>query len=323
MSSPRFFVASVTPRTWIPWVLVIKQGDQIAGLVYLKERKIAGIPSGILYGDSTLGAMTISEPDRHRSVLEASLRFLLSSARIRGVRLAVRPDAAELEDIGQISRSLGTDYYSQHAVNHLVLDLPPSYEQFLESLGSRTRRNFRYYRRRFEGRGGEYVNQMTWSEFRHASFELLNKSVVGADAEGLHRAHRILCSVDRPILSGLRDKSGEWLAILGGWRDPDPVLFVQMNDDRDCGSESLSAVLRSYWIENLILHGERTLLFWAGVGLPLSRSCRPLPTIRVYVDSSSQGWRAVRSLLKSAVPILPRRLLPIADWIVPLSTTAS
>jgi hypothetical protein len=38
MSSPEFFYGSIT-ETWIPRVAIVREGDQIAGAVYLKGKK--------------------------------------------------------------------------------------------------------------------------------------------------------------------------------------------------------------------------------------------------------------------------------------------
>jgi hypothetical protein len=323
MSSPEFFYASIA-ESWIPRVVIVREGGQVAGAVYLKERKIAGVPSGILHGDSTLGSMVFSTPDRPRPVLDAALRALLGARRIRGIRLALPPGGPELEAIRDIGASFEADVSIANSEYHRVLPLGATYEEFLQSLGSKTRRNFRYYRRRFESRKYEYVDRIPWPEFCRASIELLKKSGIGADAQGVDRALRMFSVVARPLFSGLRDRDGRWMAILGGWHDTNGViLFMQMNDDKEYGLDSLSTVLRSYWFESLISKGERKLLFWAGVGPPLSRYSFPVPMVRAYLDSRSPSWRAARSLLKWARPVLPRRILSFADWIALPPTTGT
>jgi hypothetical protein len=72
------------------------------------------------------------------------------------------------------------------------------------------------------------------------------------------------------IMIGLRRSTGEWISLAGGWYAGDrAVLNMQLND-RACGRESVSVVLRSYLIEQLIKRGIRELVFWAGTSPPLS-----------------------------------------------------
>jgi len=50
MLAPRFFLASVLPRDWKPCVVVVSQGLRIVGLLYCKERVVAGIATRIAFG---------------------------------------------------------------------------------------------------------------------------------------------------------------------------------------------------------------------------------------------------------------------------------
>jgi len=310
-----FFLASLVERVWIPRIVVVHQGQRLRGAVFLKERKIGGVGSGVLFGDATLGTMLLAAPEERERVLEAALSHLMDGLRVRGIRLAAPPTGYEPECIRRVCASRSFLVKSVGTVNHVGLTLPDRYEHFLDSLGSRTRRNFRYYRRRAESCGHEYVGQMSWPEFRHAAGGLLKKSVVGAKPEGVDRAFRMFAAAERPVLSGLRDRRGEWLAILGGWQEPGHVmLFMQMNDDRERRADSLSTVLRAYWIESLISKGVGKLLFWAGVSAPLARYCDPVPTERFYLDSRSFAWKAARSLAQWIAPVLPQPALSLADW---------
>src|ERR1700748_1622683 len=52
---PGFFLASVS-KEWKPYVAVVRQRRKIIGMVYGKERRIAGMGTGVVYIDMTLGA---------------------------------------------------------------------------------------------------------------------------------------------------------------------------------------------------------------------------------------------------------------------------
>src|ERR1022692_2222910 len=180
-----------------------------------------------------------------------------------------------------------------------------------------TRRNCRYYRRRFES-VGEYVPDVSFPEFQSVAMRMLKQSVVGARRSGVDRALRMLSAAGRPILVGLRRHDGEFLSIIGGWYEFDrAVVIVQMNNERDHPQSSLSLVARGYLIEALIAQGVRRLLFWGGAGAPLDRYCYFLPATGIYLDTLGLVWRTCRGVTARASAFLPRRLAAFASWIEP------
>jgi hypothetical protein len=318
---PRFFLASITPSLWIPRVVVIKRGDRIEGIVYTKERKLAGLRTGMLFGHSTLGTLVVASPGQREAVLEQALHALLASKRTSGIRLLVPPQGFEVavsERVVAWSKASRRQIEFSHRAdsNHQVVPLQARYESFLNSLSYKARRNMRYYRRRYEAAGHHYVGRMDLAEFRRVAYRLLDRSVVGGKPEGVARALSMFSEADRPLLAGLRRADGQWVAILGGWYEGDnPVVFFQMNNDRDYSAESLSAVLRAYFLEDLIAHGCRQVFFWAGVSGPVARGAQPYPSTTVSLDAGTRRWRALRRLCMLVAPHLPRRIQWAVDWI--------
>lgn len=251
--NPWFFLASVDGNTWAPIVVVVTRAKSTVGIVYAKERKLAGIPIGLIYADATLDAMVVASPADREPVLRAALHGLIDHVGTRGLRVVVPATGFEREALHRFLEVRSLDVHYASVKNHCVLDLPPSYDAFLERLGRKTRRNFRYYRRRFEGLGNAYSEEVPLAEFRRVAFDLLKKSVVGAERNGIERALRMLAAIRHPIMVGLRHKNGEWLSILGGWYEFDrAVVIFQLNNDRDYADSSLCTVLRGYLIERLI-----------------------------------------------------------------------
>ena len=315
-SDPRFYLASIT-KAWRPRVIVVSRAGAIIGVVCAKERKIFGVPTGIVHIDTTVNSILADGSIHAESVFEKAIDRLLASPGVRGLRLFVPPGGFEQRVIQRIGGSSSLEKCYQKVDYHVLLRVPPSFERFLDMLGSQTRRNFRYYRRRFEGAGGEYVAEMTFSEFKAAAFQLVSKDVVGANSDGLNRCLRMLSTVERPLLAGLR-RNGEWVSILGGWYEPDrATVFLQLNDDRACHRDSLCIVLRSYVIEGLVGQNIGGLLFWAGVGLPLSRYTEPIPTVLACVDTPGIWWRACRRMVRRLNGRLPRPIRDVAAWIAP------
>ena len=117
------------------------------------------------------------------------------------------------------------------------------------------------------------------------------------------------------MLVGLRARGGEWLAVLGGWYDRDQATVrFQMNRDQEHRADSLSVVLRLYLIESLIRRGFQSVVFVHGVGDPLKRYCRNIPTVVLYLDKSNGFLRPAR-FLQLAARLAPPRLALKMTWL--------
>jgi hypothetical protein len=319
-SHPDFFLASVSEKHWKPLAMAVTYYNRVVGIVYAKERLFCGCRTGIVYSDTTLGLNIVSEPVHREHVLNTALRALLTSGRARALRVVVPRDGFNLQTVSRIASSMDMETVSFQIANHSHLELPSSYDDFLNSLGAHTRRNFRYYRRRFEATGGCYDGRMTFDRFSSAAWRLTGKSAIRADANLIKRALRMLSAINEPILVGLQTSTGEWLSIAGGWCDRGrATLLFQMNNDREHHRDSVSQVLRSYLIEDLIARGICDMVFWAGTSAPLARYAQRIPATALYLDSRNPGWRLVRMLVSSIASRLPKRWREFGHWITPES----
>jgi hypothetical protein len=314
MLDPKVFLASVDRKVWIPLVVAVYEADRVLGWVCFKERKLAGLATGMVYGDATLGCVAGPVADRPE-IFRIAVESLIRRRSIRAVRLLVPPESQELAVLNKIRQSMPVDLTYAEAENHCYLELGGCYESFLNRMGQKTRRNFRYYRRRFEPIG-HFVPRMSREEFAQAVSELSQKSMMGADSDGIARACQIFSAVDRPLLTGLRHQDGRWMSVIGGWYESgSATVFLQLNDDRDHATNSLSLVMRAYLIEDLITAGCEKLLFWAGVGDPVRRYCLTVPTLKAFLDKRTLVWSSSRALLSSLALLFPARLKWAADWI--------
>ena len=197
--NPRFYLASIVKDAWIPRMVAVTRAGSTLGVVYAKERKIAGRATGLIYADATLDAMVVAEPGYRERVFEHAVRYLMNRRGFRGLRILVPPEGYEERAIERILSSRRLDVRRIRVENHSVLDLASSYESFLAGLGHRTRRNIRYYRRRFEN-AGEYVPDVSIAEFQSVAMRILKQSVVGARPSRVDRALQMLSAAGRPIL---------------------------------------------------------------------------------------------------------------------------
>jgi hypothetical protein len=313
--SPDFFLNSIAHGPWFSRVVVVRRADVIIGLVYAKERKLAGLRTGLICADASHGPIIACKPEDREAVWSSALSHLLSRKKVLGVRLAIPYTEYELYAATTIVNPIGAvaSYYEYSA--NAILSLPCSYEALLNKMGKHTRRNFRYYRRQFEMNGHAYAEALTFPEFRAATVELMGKSIIPAEKERSELDVRMCLAAERPMLIGLRSHSGEWLSVLGGWYDRgQATVRFQMNRDQEHRTDSLSVVLRGYLIEDLIRRGFQSIVFVRGVGEPLKRFCSNVPTVILYLDKPSRFLKP-STFLALAARLAPASLAPKAVWL--------
>src|SRR4051794_16736192 len=302
MGEPAFFLASLSAE-WIPRVVVVRRGAIVAGVVYTKERRIGSFPTGIIYGDGRLGNLVVAGPAEREAVVTAAITALFESRGIRAVRLAVPPGGADAHAIAATPLARFDRAYGAASLFdlHARLTLANDYQEFLRRLGPTTRHNFRYYRRKFAVAGHVYTPDLSMHDLQRAAIELRARSQIPIGHAAIGRAAAVLAACDRPWASALRHRDGSWLSVAGGWFSGDRAfLFIQVNCDRDHGRASLSVVHRAHLIETLIERGTSELVFWSGVGTPLSRYALPMPTIMACLDRRTPGWRIMRAVVGRA-----------------------
>lgn len=314
--SPELFLASIDEATWRPRVVVVTRGGLAVGVVYAKERKLAGFATGLVYVDTTLGGLAVSNPALRSEVLEAGLNELYRTPGVRGLRVAAPFHGQDLMTLRQVSESGRSDFAFRKCQNHSVLPLPITYEAFLEGMGSQTRRNCRYYRRQFEAMRGEYVPTIGLDELESACAELKTHSRIPPEQRAIARAMRLSSAASRPLAVGLRLRGGKWMGVISGWVVGNRAfVFMQVNRDAEYPRLSLSLVLRSYMAEALISAGIREMWFWAGVGGAFARYANDIPTVFVYLDKPSWAWRSCRRALSSIGERVGPEFKPLFSWI--------
>ena len=322
---PEFFLASVS-KGWRPRVVAVYSAGEVVGILYTKERVISGIPTGVIFADGSLGGFLLGNPLHRKNLFRVAMERLLASPRIRGARLRVLRDSDEFEAVKGMTPSKSLDInYSEIKHNdsklwkyHAHLPLTHTYDQFLKGLGTATRHNFRYYRRRFEASGHSFVEHLSADQLRPVALDFgdKSKSIHGAERLAMEGQLNLVATARRPLAIGLKHANREWLGVLGGWYQPGgAILCFQCNSDRNFGSDSLSVVLRGYLIELLIRQGLQELVIWGDTVPPLSRYVTYVPTIGVRLDPSAKAWRVARRLISAVGPWLPGRLALVAQWV--------
>jgi len=316
--SPGFFLSSVDRRNWSSSMSVVRTGGAVTGIVYAKERRILGFPTGIIYADGSLGSMVIAAAPERESVFYATMRNLLTSPRVQGLRLVVPPNGFEIQAITRLLASCSLDVSCVPVKNHAIVSLPSDYEEYVRSLSYKARRNLRYYRRQFEGNGDMFVTQIPFDQFQSIAWTLKPKCKIGGSRSAVKRAMKMLSAADQPMLVGLRSRSGEWLSLAGGWREEGrATLFFQLNNDKEHSCASLSTVLRAYLVEALIKQGVKEILLWGGSSGPLMRVADSVPALAIQLDKPTRPWRFLRSALAIVARWMPAPLAIGIQWVAP------
>lgn len=317
--TPSFFLASLA-ENWMPRVVTVHRGNAIAGIVYGKERTIARFSTGLIYADGRFGNIAVAESTDREGIMVAAVRAWLALPRVRGVRLAISPTSPEARVLAKIASTVSVDLTHSAAAPtelHSRLPLPVSYEDFLETLGKKTRRNFRYYRRKFDAAGHVYLEHLSDDDFDRATIDLRTKCHLSSSVSEIRRAVRTVKSAGNAWISGLKHSNGEWLSVAAGWYGPgSATMFLQLNNDKQFADASLSVVLRAFLIETFIRNGISELVFWSGSAPPLSRYVQPIPATAVHLDVPTIGWRFVRGMIGTTQPLIGRWITSDVRWMV-------
>ena len=153
MLAPDFFLASLLPRHSRPCVVVVSRGRRVVGLLYGRERIVAGIPIGIVLGDDTLGTMVAARPEDKEPVLRCAVEALLKHK----VALRFRVASDRLAFLRNESAKANADIHFYREEHHAHLKLPRTYDEFLAKVRRPTRHNLCRYRRRSEQIGRAHV----------------------------------------------------------------------------------------------------------------------------------------------------------------------
>jgi hypothetical protein len=310
MLAPDFFLASVSPPGWKPLIVAVSRGPQIVGVVYCKERVVAGMGIRVVFGNDSLGAMVAARPDDVESVLRVSTAALLKHA--IALRVLVRSDRLSFFRNFKANAEVKFDKRRHHA--HLAL--PNNYQEFLADRGPHTRRNFRYYRRRSESAGNQFIPAINFTDFSAACRNLLSKSAHQKSRRSLETHLAMIGVMPSQITMGLKDAHGKWIGLAGGWFVGDRAFLVTQLNDRTRTRESISLVLRSYMIEALIRRRCPELVFWEGASAPITSFANYADVFMTQFDVRSFPWRLVRQSWAAVRRVAPVNFSKFLVWFV-------
>jgi hypothetical protein len=243
--------------------------DDLIGALFLYEYSVLGCGIRAFATNDRSGRGTmLALPEQRLKVASIAGRVLLDrGAHIVMLSFRAAGEEADKEDIlglGILPSSRTTaDWTWREREIAAYLPLEDSYEGTLATLGKKTRVNMRYYRRRAEAQlGCRFISEVM---LKPDDFVQFNRECMYrvSDRVALWRL-KTMQDLKDPVLMGMKDSNGRWLALLGGrrYRDRTEVLW-QVNRD-GYPTHSLSSVMRSYCIEHEVERGMKRLYFEGG-----------------------------------------------------------
>lgn len=293
MNDIGYFLSKPGTLNRVPHLLLLSRGpvldmshatkDDLLGAVLLYRYKVLGCGIGIFTTNDRSGRGTLVAPAAlRREVAERVSRRLMEEGALAVLISFREEEEARGEKHAVTGAGTGGDravsaneqrtrwvWRDRQIPDYLALE--NTYDATLAHLGQRTRRNMRYYRRRAEAElGCVFLPDVAMDK---KEFLQVNRECMFAVPSRVATwRYESLKGLDAPVLTGLRDRNGRWLSLLGGRRYNDGMeILWQMNRD-GLSAYSLSIVMRSYFIEHAIAAGSTKLYMEGGFSHPMRNS---------------------------------------------------
>ena len=306
---PEYFLPRLYDRAE-PRVVACYEGGTLVGLVYTYEVRFWRLCTGYAFGGDGMGrGLLLCAPARENEILAAAINLLLDHG-LHALRLDWTPwcsDGSPRLEIGRPQAHI--KMLADPRTDGDWLTLEPDYDQFLAGLGSHTRRNLRYYRRKAEAAGFTYIGALSPEELQ-ASIDSLNKlSDYPNNAERKARDQRYIESFGNRVAVALRSREGENVSVIVGFtRGTHLHILTQLNNENEeLRRMSLSIVLRGYLIEDFIQRGFTAVHFLEGSSSMLGRFCGDVNLHHFSIDDRRTFMTPIKRLCAAIAEELHRR----------------
>ncbi len=265
------FLTVPTFRGRTPYLLLGVDADSIANpstddlrwAVLMYEFSVFGFGLRAFSTDDISGLRTVIAPagERHMAVTAAANALMERDAQIAMVSFT--------EEASEGEYALQADISCRWAVRERAVanTLPTreSYEATLMSLGKATRFNMRYYRRRL-------ARRITCELVSDARGLFNDEQIDKMNAESLNPFTKELAKLQfesTGCLRGgflllLRSTAGEWLGVIGGWRQNGTTVLLWQMNRAGFKRDSLGTVMRAYFVEHEVERGAEKIMFYGG-----------------------------------------------------------
>jgi Acetyltransferase (GNAT) domain len=302
-----------------PNVVVCHEMGKLVGVMYVKERRLYGIPTGWCFGgDETGRGLVTASAERESEVITHSCQFLLDKG-VHALRLRWHCSGDAVPTSGIEGPGLQVVSNTQDQAEGDLLELPDDYEMFLAGVGPHTRRNLRYYRRKAEDEGIRFVPKIDVEEYERVVEAMREVTDFPHDPIRQERDRRFFHMLGEPLIMGLQKGDGTFVSILAAVRFEKSLHVLSQLNDQSLRRMSISVVLRSYLIEQSIELGFTSMHFVNGSSPMLGRYCQPHSMQTILIDQRHSlfhpfkvvGARLLRNHQtgKELLPVRARKVL--------------
>jgi len=280
--------------------------DDLAGTVLLYEFEFYSVGTGMFATNDRSGRGTLLAPKCERARIAVRVSRMILNRGAHAVLLSFQGQVGEhgspvpFEAVGRVRRSPFARAAVRTRSVPAFLPLQPTYDATLATLGQKTRRNLRYYRRRAESElGCQFLPELDIAEAELIAFNAETMfAVSNRDALWRLRTQRELKC---PLLMGLKDKDGKLLSILAGRRHKDSTEVLWQMNREGLQSHSLSTAMRAYCIEHEIARGAQRLYMEGGTGHSIQHAFEPETLIDFAMVRNPMVVWAIRKLSNKLV----------------------
>ncbi|MCU1314027.1 MAG: family N-acetyltransferase, partial [Acidobacteriaceae bacterium] len=300
---PDYFLPRLS-TTQQPRVVLCYRAARLVGVVYTAERTMAGLGIGWHSGGDAMGrGLVLAAPGCEAEVLSRACDYLLSHGS-HALRFHWQPSPDEPLPADRFERAgIQASFQSEDCEHGDWLPLAPTYEAFHKQLGSHTRRNLRYYRRKTEELGYEFRKDLSLEEYLHHLQPLNRVADFPSFRERDRRDRRFFQQFRTRLLVGLADAEGRFVSLLAAVRSGNHLHVLTQLNDLSLRRLSLSVVLRSYLIEHAIGEGVTDIHFMNGASPMLGRFCGSARLHRIALDRRHSLWHPLLHGLGGATKV--------------------
>ncbi len=102
--------------------------------------------------------------------------------------------------------------------------------------------------------------------FSEVEVDSLNTASLNPFVPGLAQLQYTSACTERDgFLVGLRAEDGRWLGLVGGWRQAETTVLLWQMNRAGFERDSLSTVIRGYFLGHEIAHGARQIILYGGI----------------------------------------------------------
>ena len=251
--------------------------DDLLGAVLLYRYVVLGCGIGMFSTNDRSGRGTLVAPAALRSAMAEMASRSLMDRGVLAVLISFRDGGtADCNNGPDKSQPFGGSTVNDKTARWAwreretpdYLPLKETFDRTLARIGTRTRRNMRYYRKRAEAElGCVFLPEVQISKREFLDFN--RECMYAVPGKVAAWRYESLKYVETPLFMGIKDRAGRWLSLLGGRRHHDGTEILWQLNRSGLPACSLSIVMRTYFMEHEIAHGMRKLYMEGGTAHPM------------------------------------------------------